>query len=474
MANSILDRSRLVRLRRSCKRYRTGKAAGEFLARLVRLSTPVLVGVATVVFLAKLLWPGLALAVAVVPVWLLGVCAYLALTRRGWRTPGWRANAVTDYHTGNRGLYMALEEAEGGDWAGRLAEGAEPVRGPLPARSMAVMAALFAAVVAVSLLPDLRPPSKKRGSAATPVNKAAELVGALDANELADPEYLEKASELLDKLKRKEEETGRMSADDWQALDECRDELRRQTAESFQKLEAERLLAQKLAQKLERREPLDGEECRKLAELLKEMEARGAGACEGQPGPEGAAGRRALEGLDPEMVKKLAEGLACADGAPFELSDEDLERLAALLEGAQAELLELRGVCEGTLAEAGLDPGELAALLQGAAVLSAGLPGKGGVTRGPGIAPLQHVGKTEDSFGRFEAETFRGRGEEAEVDVGHLVVAPDESDVRPGEAVAGGAVRQFGPGNERLTWRTRLLPRHSHVLKEYFTSDHER
>ena len=33
---------------------------------------------------------------------------------------------------------------------------------------------------------------------------------------------------------------------------------------------------------------------------------------------------------------------------------------------------------------------------------------------------------------------------------------------RPGEA------RQFRAGNERITWHSRLLPRHNDVLKKYF------
>ncbi len=484
MKRTPTDRGRLARLQRTCQRYRVGKSAGEFFTRIVRLSTPVFVGVATLVFLSKLLWPPLMIAVAVVPLWLLGACLALLWIRSRWRVPGWRASAVTDYHTGNSGLYMALEEAEGGDWPERLAEGEVPVRGGVPRRSVATALALVAALTVVCLLPDLRPPVRPRGGSVTPVKKLAELVQVLEADELADPEYLKETKELLEKLRQREEEAGRMSPEDWQALDGCREELRRQTTESFRKLEAARIAAQELANKVEQGEPLSKEECERAAELLKQFGEQALAGGDRPPNadglpqdgaPQDGLPRDGLPQLSPEMLERLAQQLGdCPGGQMPGFSPGELESLQALLEGIEGELGEPGEACQGVLGESGLTPDELAALLQagGMPAIAAGtIPGRGAPTRGPGAAALQHVGKTDENVGKFQAETFRGRRGDATVDVGQTVAAPDESDARTGKAVAGGAVRQFGPGNERLTWRTRLLPRHSRVLKEYFRSE---
>ena len=112
----------------------------------------------------------------------------------------------------------------------------------------------------------------------------------------------------------------------------------------------------------------------------------------------------------------------------------------------------------------------LAGLIPGLA--GGGLPGTGGVSRGPGPAALTGSGNTDPEFGTFKDKTFRGNMGEPEVPLGFAFTPPDEVTMeeeaifdRPGEA------KTFKKGNERITWHSRLLPRHNDVLKKYFKEE---
>jgi len=473
MSTSNTESTAFERLKRISSRYRAGASAAAFFVRLVRLSAPALVAALTLIFLSKLLWPRLFSVIYVVPAWLAGAALYLYLTRRRWCMLGWKANAATDLRSGNRGVYMALEEADGEDWAPGLAEDDVRIKGRFPAPAAATAAALLAALVIVALLPDLRPPPRKRGGVATPVKKMAELVRILDTDKLADPEYVEKTKDLLKELQEKEEQSGKMDSEDWQALDQCKEELKRQTLDSFRRFESDQALAKDLSEKLQKKMAMDQRERDQLAEMLKNKGAEGLeNLLKDKLGQQGLSDEQlealanAAEQMTPEMFQALMDKLQEGESPGAAFSDAEMECLSAVLEAMQGEFAEAGEKCAGILLEAGLTPDELAAIC--AAV--AGMPGKGGITRGPGPAPLEYINKTDENLGKFQAKTFRGRQGDPTVDLGHIITAPDESDVKPGKVVPGGPMRRFGPGNERLTWNARLLPRHNDVLKRYFKS----
>ncbi|MFH1732119.1 MAG: hypothetical protein ABIF82_10785 [Planctomycetota bacterium] len=472
MSTSNAGSTAFERLKRISSRYRAGASAAEFFVRLVRLSAPALVAALTLIFLSKLLWPRLFSVIYVVPAWLAGVSLYLYVTRRRWCMLSWKANAATDLRSGNRGVYMALQEAHGEDWAPDLAEDDVRIKGRFPAPAAATAAALLTALVVVALLPDLRPPTRKRGGAATPVKKMAELVRILDTDKLADPEYVEKTKDLIKELQEKEEQSGKMDSEDWQALDQCKEELKRQTLDSFRRFESDQELAKELSEKLQKKMTMDERE--QLAEMLKNKGAEGLKNLlkekldqQGLSDEQLEALANAAEQMSPEMFQKLMDKLQECESPGAAFSDAEMKCLSAVLEAMQGELAGAGEKCAGILLEAGLTPDELAAIC---AAVAGGAPGKGGITRGPGPAPLEYINKTDENLGKFQAKTFRGRQGDPTVDLGHIITAPDESDVEPGQVVPGGPMRRFGPGNERLTWNARLLPRHNDVLKRYFKS----
>jgi hypothetical protein len=469
---------RLERLSGASRRYRNLNSAAAFLVRVVRLCAPGLVVVLTLVFLSRLLWPGLYWALAAVPLILVGAVVHLWMRQDTWRLPPWRADAATDLGSGNRGLYMALAEAAGPDWEESLG-GEEPqLPTERPTRALAAAVALATGLVAVALLPDLRPPSLKPKPPATPVKNVAALVRVLEEDELADTEVLEETKELIERIQENERQTGKLSPEDWQALDRCKAELETQTAKSFRKLTQARETARKLAVELEEGRPPGRGQCRRLAELLGGMDAQAARAMLDKKRhlrrlskEDRERAEKRLEGMSPDMLQDLLDKLAAAkeEDAPLpEFSEAELEALSAVLKEMQEDLDAAEKGCAHALAGCGLTEKEIAALR------AAGeKPGKGGITRGPGPAPLLHTGKTDEAFGTFKPKTFRGTTGEPEVDVGYAVGAPDASDAQPGEAVTGGPVRRFGSGNRRITWTSRLLPRHSDVLRRYFKSEDE-
>ena len=175
--------------------------------------------------------------------------------------------------------------------------------------------------------------------------------------------------------------------------------------------------------------------------------------------------------LDPELMKKL--------GA---LDPKNLKSLS------QAQLKELReamkknaGACKacqnpgegpGFLGDGkGSDDEEMQALMklltaQGKCIGGAN-PGKGGVNRGPGAAPL-FLSDTESKLGtnKQEAVTNEELSRAVPADLIGLGQQEHELDTSPVGARAGGAA-DTGQGGERV-WKDDLTPAERAVLKRYF------
>lgn len=129
-------------------------------------------------------------------------------------------------------------------------------------------------------------------------------------------------------------------------------------------------------------------------------------------------------------------------------------------DGDKAALLALLGECEGKCT--GRCNSTSALLTQ------MGLPGRGGVTRGPGPAPLAMAQKTPETLGKFENKAFSGNVDVPDVPIGFTFTPPDQGSGE-GASDAAGTAADFAAGGERITWHSRLLPRHSDVMKRYFS-----
>ncbi len=450
MKNGIGRHEDLSRLERQSSRYRFVQSAARFFSRLVRLAAPGIVAILTAIFLARIFWSPLRYAIYALPAWLIAVGAYLAHRSELWAVPPSRADALADLASGNRGLYMSLREAGGEDWNPRVTGGDVRLKGRFPAGAMAGAVLLTGLLVAVLLMPDLRAETEDGPKARTPVEELAAVVEELEQNDLAEEEYLEDARELIRRLEQ--EETRALASEDWQALDRARDELKRHAADSYRRVEEQVGRIESLQRQLEANRTLSPDQAREASRLLEgfsagDLEKLNARLNSGKP-------------ISPDMLKKLRT--ACRSGQ-CRFGEEEMEALKCLLKEAKKKKGQCAGACQGCLAALGFSTEELAAFKKG-------LPGRGGITRGPGPAPILHAGDTDPELGKFKAKTFRADGGEPAVPMGYTVAPPD-GDVEEPASGAPGAARQFGPGNERITWHSRLLPRHNEVLRNYFAAE---
>jgi len=271
----------------------------------------------------------------------------------------------------------------------------------------------------------------------------------LEVNELADEDYLEDTKKLLEKLKEKEASS--LQSEDWQALDEASQELEKQTMDSYRRLQEQAAAASALGSKLERGQSLSAEEAKQVAQMLSKEDLKKLSKLS-KPG----------KSLSASQLQKMLNKCKSGKG---NFSAAEAQALAKMLKEFKKQAGEKAGKCKGCLGAMGFSANQLASCLGG------NKPGRGGINRGPGPATLEHRNRTDPDMGEFKAKTFESSKGEPEASMGHVVTPPDEETSETGEAGGRGPVRQFGPGNERITWRSRLRPRHNDVLKKYFESE---
>lgn len=466
------------------RRYRKRRSADQFIARLTHLTVPCIAAVVAIAFLAKVLWPPLIYLLGILPLWIVGAVAYLLLHRPLWAVSPWQADALTDLKSGSKGLFMAVQEKDERDWAPALRKERIRLEIGFPWRHTLMWLAGAVAVVAVLLLPDLRS-RVGPAPAVTPIERMEDLLAVLHEEELADEQFVERVEEVLKELK---EETFRsLKAEDWQALDSLRDDVKREALDSLQRLNEERkelaALHEALARpptaeslsrlgadeatrqcmEAARSAGLDGKELSEFLEKCREggfdfnareealLEALSGNLCLSQEELDRlkqCLGNMAKLGrLSDESMKALLG--KCESGA-CSFSEEDVENLKSLLAAADSECDRKMACCAALLSEAG----------------------RGGVSRGPGPAALSLSNDDALDSASFENKTFQGNLSESTVPLG-FSYAPPETTETDGSAMEDGfgpAVR-FDPGNERITWHSRLLPRHNDVMKKYFQEE---
>lgn len=464
--------------------YRRLCSARKFFIKFFQLNLPVIISAIVIVFLAKILWPALIYSLVAIPVWALVTFLWLLFHASEWKLPETLAFAKADASTGNRGLIMALQEAEGPDWQTKLVGENTKLAVSFPLKHTLSLAALTAILIFVAKLPDLRPPAK--ATIPAPIQRTGNLAAKLKEQGLIDKEQFEKTQELIEKLKKKQQEAGKMAPEDWLALDSAKQELKKQAADALQNKQIEMQETARLLEKLQENAPLPPQDAKALAEQI------------GNLGKEAfqkmAENKEFMDGLTPEQqqaMKDLAEGkqndlgyylegikAQCEgngqNGQPMNLTPEQMQALQAMLEAQQGEPVDIYELAEGMGGE-GIDPEDLQAIL---GACEGGVPGppiavpsneggRGGVTRGPGEAPLRLSEQTDPKLGKFSGMTFRGKEGEMEVQLGRTTIAPDGPNNETKPAVAG-PIRQFSPDKAGLTWNNRIQPRHNAVIKKYF------
>jgi hypothetical protein len=497
----------LARLDREARRYRRKRSTERFFSQLTSGSIPGIVALLTLAFLSRLLWPPLIHTLPLVPLWILGVACALLLRRERWLLPLWQAGALADLKSESRGTFMSLQESGNQDWStGRTWPDVRLVV-KFPWSSAAKWLIGAALVLAVLLLPDMSPASSQSRAVAAPVQKLENMVATLKEENLADESFLEEVEKALEELKDDVDKS--LEAADWQELDGLREDLEKKALDSFRRLRETQDEFQALREALPKPRASKDGAWREMAERLARLGSQEAAEFLAQAADFSAKTGEGTN-LSPENLKKL---LADCRAGRFDFSGKELayleslltipwitpeqmQRLMKALEGL--DLSKLQGWCEGMGFEA-LTPEEIERLLRmlkegrfifseedlenlkalcmgacagckmGAGICAGMLPGRGGINRGPGPAPLLGAGGTEKNFGEFEGNAFRGNLADPDVPLGYSYAPPDPgARLSDGMNDASGPALEFKAGNERITWHSRLLPRHNDVMKNYF------
>ncbi len=170
----------------------------------------------------------------------------------------------------------------------------------------------------------------------------------------------------------------------------------------------------------------------------------------------------ALE-LDPKLMKALA-GID-----PKDLKGLSKEQMDQLRESMKSKAGECQGMCEnsGFLGD-GKGEDDALAELYGMLKEQGEGPGNGGVTRGPGTAPLT-LSKEENDFGTNKAEAVSNT-DLSRARIGDMMALQNgkhEVDDTSTGPQAAGAVQNAGEGGQQV-WRESLTPEEKAVLKRVF------
>ncbi len=195
---------------------------------------------------------------------------------------------------------------------------------------------------------------------------------------------------------------------------------------------------------------------RELGEALQQLNALPAG-----PDPQLVADMAGLtpeqfSNLSPEQMDQLRESL-----------QRNAQRLREMRQGAEGEG---EGEGEGEALAGGKCPGDgpCAEGCTGACGANGGMPGKGGISRGPGHVP-QVLGDKSDEFETGDIEGVKGDEIKDSLpgDVVGLGVGKHEIEEKPTTIGAGGSAAAAGSGGDRI-WRDSLAPDEQRAVRSFF------
>jgi hypothetical protein len=428
------------------------------------------------VLAVKLLWPAgwphvLWGALGVVPV---VASAAWSVGRRCY-TPT-ETVALLDRRLSAGGLLMTLSESDDLAWESELDSRHPHWQATLfrvrPTRFARYVAVPLAFAVAAGFVP-LRPvPSEENAPDAVARKTTARLEQMVDWLDEAHVLTAEESEELREEVaKLAEDSDSLLTHEKWEAIDTMKRELAQKLEAAQRSVAKGQLAARSLSREagaeaeqlsLERVEQLEKD----TLETLQNLADRGAVADTPQ------ALQQELQRLLKE--RQLPKPLSSAAGQQRE---ELLSELDEFLREQSAKLAECRGKCvgarlvEGEFAE-GDGEGMLEAFLlaEGNSSANSQQPGRGGVTRGRGDAPLTWGQESDERKAKFKQVVLPPGFEDPEsaAVVGESVVAPE---AQPAETADRSSTRTFDPATGRESRRQALRPRHREVVRQYFTDD---
>mgnify|MGYP000154623844 CR=1 FL=1 len=422
---------------------------------------------------------------------LLAACPFAAAwieSRRAPRAEQWRA--LLDARSGCGGLLVAAAETPLGEWRSRL----PPLRAPRlnwnprPELGRFLLAAAFAAGAALAPAGAVAPFQQRRLEVGQTVRRLEERLSEIEQTALIPtPE----AESLRAQLERAAAETsGDDPARTWEMLDRLAEQIERaareNAAEAMQQAAALAQAADAAVEALRRFEAESGDPSatgaassdleravRELAEALQNPALAAA------LDPEAAALLAELMKDAPtwsaEDLKRLTEALgrsggdlaqALASARQFQILDpRDLERILEQLKNACGQCA---GGGEGEGDSVALAFGEGGEAAGDLAALAAGLPGAGGISRGPGAAEISfHETESSPEGAEFKPVVLPRPprlAADGSAPLGLSAAAPDTS----GAAAPDAAGALAAPGGGAAARRHTLLPQHRGAVRRYF------
>jgi hypothetical protein len=383
-----------------------------------------------------LAWLWLAPLVAAVPVLILCVM-------RKYRPA--EVVAIADWLNGGHGLMLTLMEHMDEAWGGRL-EGASTIALPRlrPWRRLAWLPAALAFLAVALSLPQRIPRASTTVLAQEIADDLKTTLTELKQQQLVTPEEEKTLEQEIERIRRAAEE--RVDASAWEATDALREKVAATVAEKQDAVKwAEETLARYAAA------------------------AQAAPGGEVKPGAETAELTKALENLaksgllanaPPDLQRLLHSGRLPADPKAMHELAAAVSKYLAETKGRMGDLARL-GKEFGRF-----DPSEFPLESNQSGPDGDGNPGRGGINRGRGDAPLTW-GKESSPLDRFKAQVLppgAARSPDDWAPLAEMPGTPQES----AEMSARAAARQYAAAAGQAAWRRTLAPRHQSAVKKYF------
>jgi hypothetical protein len=356
--------------------------------------------------------------------------------------------ALADSLTGGHGTLMALHETNDLAWresvlAARLST--IPLPRLRPWRKLAILPPALAFMAAAFWLPQRLPQPTDTILADEIAATLTATIAELKQQELMTDVEEERLAEEIARLRRSAKE--RVDASSWEAADTLRDKIVARVSEKQDAVKwAEESLARYAAASQDSGAAAGSMSAAQAAELTTALQR--------------LAQRGLLAGAPADVQRMLSAGKLPTDAASLRKLMATLSKHLADTNGRFARLARL-GKGFGRF-----DPSEFPVQSGEQAADGNGKPGKGGVTRGRGDAPLTW-GKETSPFDRFKAATLppgAARSPEDWAPVTTLPGAPEEGPVLSTPS----ADRYYAAVAGQSAWRRTLAPRHQSAVKKYF------
>ena len=354
--------------------------------------------------------------------------------------------AIADWLTGGHGMLLTLHEHDDAAWAAspvieRAATLSLPRLRPWRQLAPLVPAAMFLAIAL--WLPQRVPPASTKMLADEIASDLTNTVAELKQQDVLTPEEEQTLQEEIERIKKAAEE--RVDASSWEASDALREKV---AASLAQKQDAVKWAEESLTRYAAAAQTApngDANTDAQAAELTKALD--------------NLAKHGLLAGASPELQRLLRSGKLPTDPKAMRELTASVSKYLGEMKGKFGDLAKL-GKEFGRF-----DPSEFP-LESGSSIDGDGQPGRGGINRGRGDAPLTW-GKELSPMDRFKAHALppgAPRSPDDWAPLAELPGAPQES----AEFSRSAAARQYASAAGQTAWRRTLAPRHQSAVKKYF------